>query len=233
MLTITQNSWFNCETCLFRQTICNHITDQEFETLFNATQQLRFKRNEFISKQGAKTEYIVYLSKGRVKMSCETSPGRNIILTISNAPILLGGAIMLNDGINIFSIIAIEDCDVCMINIDILKSFIVKNGELSLKLLEFLSSMFRDSIYNFISLAHKQVNGRIADILMYLAKTIYQNNSFTLTITRKEIAEFAGCSQENVIHTLTKFHKEGIIRSEGKSIEIIEMEKLIQISQVG
>ncbi len=228
-----KESWFNCDVCIFKQTICHFITDEEFESLFEATQQLKFKRNEYIMKQGAKSDYIVYLSKGRVKMNSETDSGKNIILTITNAPILLGGAIMLNDSINIFSIIAIEDCDVCLINIDILKSFIIKNGELSLKLLEFLSGMFKDSIYNFISLAHKQVNGRIADILIYLSKTIYHSNNFTLTITRKEIAEFAGCSQENVIHTLTRFHKDEIIRSEGKSIEILDMDKLIKISKIG
>ena len=140
---------------------------------------------------------------------------------------------MLNDGINIFSIIAIEDCDVCLINIDILKSFIIKNGQLSLKMLEFLSMMFKDSIFNFISLAHKQVNGRIADILIYLSKTIYQSNNFVLTLSRREIAEFAGCSQENVIHTLSRFHKDGIIKSEGKNIEILHWDTLMKISQTG
>jgi CRP/FNR family transcriptional regulator len=166
-------------------------------------------------------------------MNFETESGKNIILTIANAPILLGGAIILNSGINIFSIIAIEECEVCLINIGILKSFVERNGKLSLTMLEFLSVMFKDSIFNFISLAHKQVNGRIADVLIYLSKTIYQSNKFTLTISRKEIAEFAGCSQENVIHTISKFHKEGIIKSEGKDIQIINWDKLAKISQVG
>jgi CRP/FNR family transcriptional regulator len=224
---------FDCDSCLFKHTICQYIAPEEFDILYENTQQLRFKRNEYIMKQDAKSDYVVYLSKGRVKMNFETESGKNIILTIANAPILLGGAIILNSGINIFSIIAIEECEVCLINIGILKSFVERNGKLSLTMLEFLSVMFKDSIFNFISLAHKQVNGRIADVLIYLSKTIYQSNKFTLTISRKEIAEFAGCSQENVIHTISKFHKEGIIKSEGKDIQIINWDKLAKISQVG
>ena len=233
MLTEKNKPLFDCNSCLFKLTVCKFITPNEFEILYENSQQLRFKKNEYIMKQDAKSDYIVYLSKGRVKMNFETDSGKNIILTIANAPILLGGAIMLNDGINIFSIIAIEDCDVCLINIDILKSFIIKNGQLSLKMLEFLSMMFKDSIFNFISLAHKQVNGRIADILIYLSKTIYQSNNFVLTLSRREIAEFAGCSQENVIHTLSRFHKDGIIKSEGKNIEILHWDTLMKISQTG
>jgi len=233
MLNENNKLLFDCNSCLFKHTICQYISPDEFEVLYKSSQQLRFKRNEYIMKQGAKSDYIVYLSKGRVKMNFETESNKNIILTIANSPILLGGAILLNNGINIFSIIAIEDCEVCLINIDILKSFILKNGQLSLKLLEFLSNMFKDSIFNFISLAHKQVNGRIADVIIYLSKTIYKSNNFTLTISRKEIAEFTGCSQENVINTLSKFHKEGIIKSEGKNIEILNFGRLIKISQVG
>jgi CRP/FNR family transcriptional regulator, polysaccharide utilization system transcription regulator len=233
MLNTIDTNPFDCNSCLFKHFICQFISPQDFELLYKNTQQLRFKKNEYILKQGAKSSYMVYLSKGHVKMNFEIDSGKNIILTISNAPNLLGGAIFFNEGINIFSIIAIDDCEVCLIDVDILKSFIEKNGTLSLKLLEFLSTMLKDSIYNFVSVAHKQVNGRIADVLQYLSKKVYKSNSFTLTLTRKEVSEFAGCSQENVIHTFSKFHKEGLIRINGKDIEILDFEKLAKISKTG
>ena len=102
-----------------------------------------------------------------------------------------------------------------------------------LKLLEIVLEMFKTSIFNFISLAHKQVHGRIADILIYFSQNIYQSPKFTLTQSRQEIAEFAGCSKENVIHTLRKFHEEGIIKIKGKQINILDFEKLLHISKVG
>jgi CRP/FNR family transcriptional regulator len=93
--------------------------------------------------------------------------------------------------------------------------------------------MFKDSILNFISLAHKQVNGRVADILIYLSQKVYKSNSFTLNLTRKELAEFAGCSKENVIHTLTRFEKDGILKSDNKRVEILNFKKLCEISRLG
>ncbi|MBI4647638.1 MAG: Crp/Fnr family transcriptional regulator [Bacteroidia bacterium] len=224
---------FNCSRCIFKFVICQYITTQQFDRLYRNTQQLRFKRNEYILKQGAKSSQMVYLSKGRVKLNYETESGKNIILTISNSPNLLGGANIINQGINVFSIIAIEDCNVCLLDLDILKSFVMENSNLSFKMLELISRMFKDSIFNFISLAHKQVNGRVADILIYLSKSVYKSNNFTLSLTRKELSEFASCSQENVIHTLSRFHKEKIINIDGKRIEILDLKKLREISRIG
>lgn len=91
----------------------------------------------------------------------------------------------------------------------------------------------KSSILNFISLAHKQVNGRIADILLYLSKNVYEDKLFTLTLSRQELAEFAGCSKENVIHTLRNFDTDGIIKVSGKNIEIINFERLQKVSKSG
>ncbi len=115
----------------------------------------------------------------------------------------------------------------------ILLEIAMTNSLFMLKLMEMMTGMFKSSILNFISLAHKQVNGRIADILLYLSRSVYENRSFTLSLTRKEIAEFAGCSTENVIHTLSKFHREGILLVIGKKIEILDVERLERISKTG
>ena len=158
---------------------------------------------------------------------------KELIITVVKGPSMLGGANVFNEELNMFSVTALENCNVCLIDINILKGFALQNSSFALRLLEFVSAMFKDSIYNFISLAHKQVNGRIADILIYLSKKVYNSTSFNLTLTRKEISEFAGCSHENVIHTLTRLEKDGVIRSEKRKIDILDLERLEVISRLG
>jgi CRP/FNR family transcriptional regulator len=168
-----------------------------------------------------------------VKFNYENEFEKNLILTIVDSPRLLGGINVFNDELNMFSITAIDECEACLIDINVLKNLALKNSALALRLMEFTTSMFRDSILNFISLAHKQVSGRVADILIYLSEKIYKSNKFILTLTRKELSEFAGCSQENIINTLTRFHKDGIICSNVKIIEILDMTRLAEISRFG
>jgi CRP/FNR family transcriptional regulator len=205
----------------------------EFEKLRKTTSQLRFKKGEAILKQGARATHLAFLQKGIVKFYYEDEKGKNLILTITKSPSLIGGANVFNESMNLFSIQAVEDCEVCMIDLAMLKEIAMANNRFLMKLLELVTGMFKDSILNFINLAHKQVNGRIADVILYLSGSVYQSQQFTLTLTRKELSEFAGCSTENVIHTLSRFHREGILNVKGKSIEINDFDRLQRISKVG
>jgi len=224
---------YNCDTCLFKKISCQFIQKSEFEKLQNRSTQLRFRKGESILKQNASATHLVFLQKGIVKFSVEDESEKNQILTITRAPSLIGGANIFNQGINMFSVFAVEDCDCCLIEIPILKEIALSNTNYMMKLLEIITGMFRSSILNFISLAHKQVNGKVADVIIYLSTSIYKNKKFILSLSRKELAEFAGCSTENVIHTLTKFHKEGILSVSGKQIEIKDFDRLEKISKVG
>ena len=120
-----------------------------------------------------------------------------------------------------------------MIDMLMLMEIALTNNKFLMKLLELVTGMFKESILNFINLAHKQVNGRIADIILYLSSSVYRSPNFTLTLSRKELSEFAGCSTENVIHTLSRFDREGILSVKGKSIVINDFERLTKISKVG
>lgn len=228
-----KNTLVPCDLCLFKFACTQLLSEKEFENIDKDTFQLKFKKGEHLIKQGAKATNLIYLSQGIVKHSLEDENGKNLILTITSSPYILGGVNIFNEGTNLFSISAIEDCNVCMIDIAKIKETLVNNGEFSLKIFEMISEIFKASIFNFINLAHKNVNGKIADIFLFLSKNVYKSNKFTLSLTRKELSEFAGISNENVIMTLSKFNKEGILKVEGKEIEIIDNERLKQISKIG
>lgn len=224
---ITQEySWF--------KRICHQfISDKDFDKLEKTSVKLYFKKGELILKQGGMPTHIVYLEKGIVKFNFENESGKNLILTIVSAPKILGGANLFYKDNNLFSIIAVEDCEVIMIDAKVLEQVLMDNSKFAMMLFQVASEMFKKSIINFISLAHKQKEGRIADIILYLSADVYHDTSFYLSLTRKEIAEFAGCSTENVIMTLSKWQNEGIVSINGKLFEINGIDKLKLISKIG
>ena len=195
--------------------------------------RIHFSKGEVILQQGVKSSHLVFLQSGIVKLCMEDEAGKGLILTITRSPAMIGGADAINDGLNLYSVKAVEDCDVCFIDYPMLLKIAMGNSLFMLKLMEMITGMFKSSILNFIGLAHKQVNGRIAGILIYLMDSVYRSSSFTLSLSRKEIAEFAGCSTENVIHTLSKFHREEIIKMSGKRIDILDAARLRTISKIG
>lgn len=217
----------------FRRISIQFIPEKDFDKLEKASVRLNFKKGETILKQGVMPSYIVYLEKGIVKFNYENEAGKNLILTIVSAPRILGGANLFYKDNNMFSIIAVEDCEVIMIESKVLEQVLMDNSKFAMMMFQVASEMFKKSVMNFISLAHKQKEGRIADIFLYLAAEVYHDTSFYLSLTRKEIAEFAGCSTENVIMTLSKWQNEGIIAIDGKLFEIKDTEKLKYLSKIG
>jgi len=221
------------ELAWLRRVSLQFISESDFDKIEKASVSLSFKKGETILKQNGLSTHIVFLAKGMVKFNYENESQKNLILTIVSAPKILGGANLFYKDNNLFSIIAIEDCEAILMDASVLLSVMTENAKFSIMLFHLASEMFKKSVTNFISLAYKQKEGRIADILIYLAKEVYNSQAFELSLTRKEVAEFAGCSTENVIMTLSRWHKEGVISINGKSIEILEMDKLKKISKVG
>jgi CRP/FNR family transcriptional regulator len=84
-----------------------------------------------------------------------------------------------------------------------------------------------------LDIRQKNLIGRVAFVLLYFSNEIYKSRVFDLPVSRKEIADYIGMSTANVIRTLSDFRKDEIIRVFGKTIEIVELEKLEVISRHG
>lgn len=217
----------------FRRVSLQFISEKEFDKLEKTSVKLTFKKGETILKQGSLPTHIAYLESGIVKFNFENEVNKNLILTIVSAPKILGGANLFYKDNNLFSIIAVEDCDVVMIDAKILENVLSENSRFAMMLFRTASEMFKTAVLNFVSLAHKQKEGRIADVILYLVQEVYHTQSFSLSLTRKELAEFAGCSTENVIMTLSRWQSEGIISINARKMEVSEIERLKYISKIG
>ena len=209
------------------------ISEKDFERIEKASVMLHFKKGETILKQGSLPTHVVYLEKGVVKFSYENEWKKNLILTIAAAPKILGGANLFYKDNNLFSIVAIDECDVILIDANKLLTVLMENSRFAIMLFQYASEMFKKSILNFISLAYKKKESRIADIIIYLAESVYYSYSFRLSLTRKELAEFAGCSLENVIMTLSRWQREKIIQINVRDLKINNIEKMKYISKIG
>lgn len=223
----------NNTSAIFKLFGDQYLKNEDIELIKGNSQKLIFNKGEALIKQGSKSTHVVFLFKGIIKHTYQQENYKNMILTITSAPSLIGGANMFNDGKNIFSVIAVENCEAFMIDINILKQLLMQNSQLALKLFDIVSEMSKDSIINFINLAHKHVNGKVADILLYLSESVYKSQKFTLSLTRRELSEFAGISEINFITTLKKFEKDGIVTANCKEIEIANKEQLELISKLG
>jgi CRP/FNR family transcriptional regulator len=122
---------------------------------------------------------------------------------------------------------------VCTVKLEFIKNLFLKNGGFALGLITKISKINDKIISQTLDIRQKNLAGRVAFVLLYFAREIYNSRIFDVPVSRKEISDYIGMSSANVIRTLSDFKKDGIIKVFGKTIELVNIEKLEIISKRG
>jgi CRP/FNR family transcriptional regulator len=168
-----------------------------------------------------------------VKLFRRTPSGDEQIITITRPFEFVSNMNIFSEDHYRYSVSAVEDSVVCTVNLDFIKDLFLKNGGFAMGLLTKISKINDKIISQTLDIRQKNLIGRVAFILLYFTKEIYNTRVFDLPVSRKEIADFIGMSTANVIRTMSDFKKDGIIRVYGKTIEIVDIDKLEIISKRG
>jgi CRP/FNR family transcriptional regulator, polysaccharide utilization system transcription regulator len=190
------------------------------------------KRHEIICKQGANVTHAIYLVEGTAKLYIEGLNNRNIILYIMQPHSYIGLLSFFETPKYYYSVMALEDSLTCMIDLEIVKQLYVKNHDLLINLNLAFGKSVKSIMNKIISLSQKQIRGRVAESLIYMAD-IYRNDTFKMHLTRKELGELSGISEENAVRILSEFNNEKMIKVCGREIEILDKKLLLKICECG
>ena len=103
---------------------------------------------------------------------------------------------------------------------------VAANPSLALNMLAMLSLRLRRFTSQIESLSLKEVPGRLAAYLMYLAEEQGSVNKVTLDIPKGQLASLLGTIPETLSRIFAKMTDEGLIRVEGRTIYIEDFEGL-------
>jgi len=219
-----------CFACAHKSESFQKLSYTELRLTNENKTHLRFKKGETIAKQGAFVTHILYLKKGLVKIYNEIDYKNNLILDIHKSGKLLGLSALYGSNVFRYSIAALEDSFICAIDKEVIERLVHNNGEFAANLLTSVNNDLQNMRDKLVSLSMKQLNGRLADALLYLAEDVYKSDSFPLSLTRKDLAEFSGMSTMSVVRTMQDFKKEGLIENSNHSLKIIDKPELKSLS---
>jgi CRP/FNR family transcriptional regulator, polysaccharide utilization system transcription regulator len=226
----------NPDTCMpfvYKIPVFDLLTDEE-KALVNAHSVLvNYKKGEIVCKQGSLASHIMYLEKGLVKIYLEGNP-KDLILTITPEKKLMGLQAMF-EGNNTFlySISTYNDCIVRMIEIEFFKQLLKLNPHFAFRVVNLLNESAAQSYVRFFSLTQKQLHGRLADILLCLSRKIFKSESFDLPLSRSDLSDLTSMSTESVIRIMKDFKDDKIIDFNNKSISLLDIPRLTNISARG
>jgi len=231
MKTILENeNDFICDI----QTPCfNELTEEERSLVKNSKIQVLFKKGDNLSKQGTFANYVLFLIKGIAKQYVESNNDKNYNIRIIQSGEFIGLSSVFSKNTFSYSSMAITECQAYLIEKDIIINLIKTNGEFGLKIIKRYCEQ-NTNLYSLLDkVLFKQMNGRLADVLLYLNSLKANYPNIFQLLPRKEIADFAGISVESTIKLLKSLEKDNILHLNEKDILIRDLQKIEKISKIG
>jgi len=209
------------------------LSIEEVELVRASKTQVLFRKGENLTKQGAFASYVLFVLTGFAKQYVEGNGKYNHNLRIIKPGEFVGLSSVFGKNTFNYSTVALTDTQVFLIEKEVLVNVSKQNGQFAYNIIRRYSeqnSTLFDAIRNMV---YKQMNGRIADTLLYLSPENFDDEDIASLLTRKEIAEFANLTTESTVKILKSFEKDGLIRLDEKRIEILDGSRLAEISKNG
>ena len=223
----------NCISCNRKAECFKYLSKEELQ-FFNETKTtITYKKGETIIKQGTEFTHVVSFNEGLAKLNIESEPGKNLLIGIIQPSEILGGPGMFGNNRYSFSVTALTESRICLINVATFKKIIRTNEKFSESFLSSFSNRYIEAINRLVSITNKHMHGRVAEALLFFSDSIYHSNNFELLLSRQELAEYTGMSKESISRIFKDLNENHIIHSQGRAIEILNRDKLIQLEKTG
>lgn len=206
------------------------LSPQEAESIGQLTIVRKYRKNMIIFMEGEPGEALYFLLSGKVKISKLTADGREQILHILQAGDIFAEVVLIDRGPYPATAEVIEEAQVGMLRNDDVENLIRTNPDIALKILKVMSKRLRQAQVQVRDLALKDTYGRLASMLLILAKDhggpCENGVKIDLSLSRQELANLIGTSRETVTRILSDFKRSKVIDIDKQEIVIIDEKKL-------
>jgi len=209
------------------------LSPEEMELIREGKTQVLFRKGDNLTKQGAFTSYVLFLIKGLAKQYLESDGTRTFNMRIIRPGEFLGLSALFQENIFGYSVSAITECQAYLIEKEPMTRVIKQNGQFGLGLIRRYCEQNNNLLSLIGSLNYKQMNGRLAEILLYMDSLKTEHPEIFQLLSRKDLADFAGISTESTVKLLKTFEKDGLIELHDKDIVLKNHSTLSEISLRG
>ncbi len=197
------------------------VNDDEREQKF-------FKPKDLIYIRNSRAAYLFYILKGKVKTYHESDSGKKLITDVFSEGDFFGYNPLFLERPYMETAEALTDTEVVLIPKEIFLHSIHFDEQITREFLKLVAGDVLKRERQLLGAVYNSVRKRVADGLLELSAKMcpkHNLNSF-FKIARTDLAQKIGIAKESLIRTLADFKNEKMIAMEGKTIAIIDYEKL-------
>lgn len=209
------------------------LSPEEVDLVRASKTQVLFRKGDNLTKQGAFAAYALFIIKGLAKQYIEGDGIKNHNLRIIQPGEFVGLSAVFTKNTFNYSSVALTDCQVFLVEKDAIATVVQQNGQFGYNMIRRYCGQNATVFDTLRNILYKQMNGRMADTLLYIDSLKIQYPDIFQLLSRKDIAEFAGISTESAVKLLKSFEKDGLIELQEKDIVLVGYSELQEISKKG
>lgn len=205
------------QNCLIQK----NIHTPNIGKLVQARKEIKCKKGQQFIMEGASVTGLFFLLTGKVKVLRTGLHGKEQIVRFATPGEIIGHRGFGTEETYPISAIALVDCTLCYFSKELLQETLRETPSLTYDFMLFYANELNRSEIRVKSLSQMTVRERVIDTLLYINRKFGQTNGyFSLLLSRREYADYAGTTEEQVIRMFSILKKEGLLTSKGKRIGI-------------
>jgi CRP-like cAMP-binding protein len=215
---------------LFRQ-----VAETDLQALAQMVHARDFPKGNVILSQGDEGQALFLIRRGQVKVSVLAEDGREVILSVLGPGSFFGEMALLDDEPRSAHVIAMEDTTILQLRREDFRNRLKAAPELAVSLLRELSRRLRRADDTIASLMLLDVNGRVAHLLLELAKEEGGEGGTRITrrLTHASIGQMVGASRETVSRTMRNLVLRNVVGVTRREIALLDPGALRLAAQQG
>ena len=211
------------ENCFIKK----HIHLSSMQKYIEKKHSFTCKKTQQFIIEGAPIQGLYFVYKGKVKTVKTGINGREQIVRLTADGDTVGFRGFGTSKRYLIGAYALEDTILCNFSNDVMLDILQNVPEFTFDMMLFYAEELNKSENNIRKIAHMNVRERVIDTLLYIHKKFGQTNELiNLDLTRKEIADFAGTTEEQVTRVISSLKREALIKTVGKKIGLEQINKM-------
>ena len=233
-MTLCDANPIHCEFCPTRlEGVFAPLSREKLRALDRCKADNLYRKGQVIFQEGTPALGVYCVYEGQLKMFKAGSQGRPQIIGIAKPGTLMGHRALLTQKNHSFTAESLGEARVCFVEKKIFLSLLSENPAVAESLLRKMAVDLDSAEDRLIDVVEKPVPVRLARLLLSLrdayGRPSQKGTRIALSLTREEMAEMIGTTQETTIRLLSLFRKKGLVRLDKKSITLSDPEKLEQL----
>jgi CRP/FNR family transcriptional regulator, cyclic AMP receptor protein len=209
-----------------------HLDPGQLQALAGLTRERRYVRGGIILSQGDSGDALFVIAEGQVKVAVFGEDGREVILSVLTRGGVFGEMALLDDEPRSAHVIAMTEAVLFQLRREDFQARLRSSPDLAIALLRELSRRLRRADETITGMALLDVNGRIANLLLELARE-EGGERITRKLTHATIGQMVGASRETVSRTMRSLVVQGAITVSRREIVLKDRDQLRLAAQRG